>query len=995
MNSKTLITAALCFLLAQAAWAQKDFSSCGDSEASACEIASAQDLLGFSDFVNDEGNDTEGKHYKLAGDIDLSGRAWAPIGSSDDTPFKGAFDGGGKKISNLSYDLNGSRYAGVFGVVSGTVKNLGVINVSIYGQGEYGVDADGEADTYAYAGGVAGYLVAGATITDTYTTGTISVIGSYAGGIAGNVYGEIRNSYSTASVIGSWGVGGIAGRNEGEIENCLALNSSIGSGGGGIGGGQQQQGAAGFGRVSGTFMYGWSGGYENNNYAYQNIGGNYCGDGRYCRDVDYLYPSDNAATTSLSQIKTLMENFVDVYWSESGLWVAENGKLPGFGAAEDLPAHMVPWIFDMYFSGSGIITRVKGSSEEVTVYVQGTIDLTASFELAGSSNPSTYVGYANCYTYSSSQGYCTASINIAANETASALTLTATSNGDPDYAATLTINVVEPVVYGVHFEDDYGEEITEIAVVRGLGKWFYACVAGIVGYAGFGVESSSPDIEYRYNNSDGNCAVYYLIASENASGQYTLTMTSRQDPSKSATLKVNAVEGYISRVTVNYGFSQVQQGNSVQFGVSVEGEAAPTTVSWTVSGSTSRSTRIDASGILYAASDEMAETLTIRATSAYDRSKYGEAAVTVLRAPAISSAQRFVTAEDGELITPIRAGYEETTYAYSVDGTSAIDLVAKIDDIAGDCSGVSFDGYSKTITVPAGMGEGGKCKVALTASNAYGSDMLEFTLHVVGEPTVTSVAVSPEAPTVRKTEKRQFSATVAGENYPSEAVAWTVEGIGEGSLTAISSRGVLAVAANESAATLTVRATSIEDGSKSETATVTLADAPAAIAAPTLRSNTRSSITLNELPAHEATGQTAEYAISEANSAPASGWQQSTYFGGLENGKTYYLFARASENSAWLAGAASAALEATAGDFTSPIIAGAPRGAGSLGAYAAGGTLHISGLAKGKAYSIYTVSGALVHQGVAGGASASVPLRLGKGVYIVKSNGLAARFASM
>jgi hypothetical protein len=87
-------------------------------------------------------------------------------------------------------------------------------------------------------------------------------------------------------------------------------------------------------------------------------------------------------------------------------------------------------------------------------------------------------------------------------------------------------------------------------------------------------------------------------------------------------------------------------------------------------------------------------------------------------------------------------------------------------------------------------------------------------------PTVNAVTVSPGETTFTKGGTRQFTAGVSGSNNPAQAVTWTVEGGGEG--TGISDTGLLTVAANETAASLTVRATSTVDTAKSGTATVTV-----------------------------------------------------------------------------------------------------------------------------------------------------------------------------
>jgi hypothetical protein len=89
--------------------------------------------------------------------------------------------------------------------------------------------------------------------------------------------------------------------------------------------------------------------------------------------------------------------------------------------------------------------------------------------------------------------------------------------------------------------------------------------------------------------------------------------------------------------------------------------------------------------------------------------------------------------------------------------------------------------------------------------------------------TVSSVTVSPANPAVRAGETLAFSALVAGTNNPPQTVTWSVEGGVEG--TAISTDGVLSVAAAETASSLTVRAVSTFDTTKSGRANVTVSAA--------------------------------------------------------------------------------------------------------------------------------------------------------------------------
>jgi len=85
----------------------------------------------------------------------------------------------------------------------------------------------------------------------------------------------------------------------------------------------------------------------------------------------------------------------------------------------------------------------------------------------------------------------------------------------------------------------------------------------------------------------------------------------------------------------------------------------------------------------------------------------------------------------------------------------------------------------------------------------------------------------------------------------------------------------------------------------------------AAVSAPTGTSSiTNTSITVNAVTA-PANGQTVEYAINTSNSVPSSGWQTSTYFGGLPFTTAHYIFARSAENTNYNAGTASSGYRVT------------------------------------------------------------------------------------
>jgi len=107
--------------------------------------------------------------------------------------------------------------------------------------------------------------------------------------------------------------------------------------------------------------------------------------------------------------------------------------------------------------------------------------------------------------------------------------------------------------------------------------------------------------------------------------------------------------------------------------------------------------------------------------------------------------------------------------------------------------------------------------------SSSGTTQTTLTL-TVGEPGVESVAVSPASATVDYGKSKQFTADVDGD-VGAEAVTWTLTGA-SASGTTIDAHGLLTVAADETATTLTVTATSTFDESKSGSATVTLVHAP-------------------------------------------------------------------------------------------------------------------------------------------------------------------------
>lgn len=89
-------------------------------------------------------------------------------------------------------------------------------------------------------------------------------------------------------------------------------------------------------------------------------------------------------------------------------------------------------------------------------------------------------------------------------------------------------------------------------------------------------------------------------------------------------------------------------------------------------------------------------------------------------------------------------------------------------------------------------------------------------------PAVTSVTVSPTTADVKKGSTLQLTAMVETTGFASKGVLWEISGSEE--FSTVSQTGLVTVGANETEATLTVKATSLYDETKSATCTITVTE---------------------------------------------------------------------------------------------------------------------------------------------------------------------------
>ena len=234
---------------------------------------------------------------------------WTPIGTATTTPFSttpftATFDGNDHTIANLAINLttsttNGGGFVGLFGDSSGTIRDVGLVDVNITNTRTGSDPLIG----WGRTGGLAGRNNTGGTVSGSYVTGSVThsqgahsgtvgclvgysdgtVSDSYAacdatalgalvpgdggpnlGGLVGynGNSGTIRNSYATGSVTpnsaGRSRAGGLAGQSGGTITSSYATGN-VAPTGGVVGSAQSAAGGL-VGAGSGNIIGSWASG---------------------------------------------------------------------------------------------------------------------------------------------------------------------------------------------------------------------------------------------------------------------------------------------------------------------------------------------------------------------------------------------------------------------------------------------------------------------------------------------------------------------------------------------------------------------------------------------------------------------------------------------------------------------------------------------------------------------------------------------------------------
>lgn len=213
------------------------------------------------------------KAFRQTADIDLGvapwneGTGWNPISTDWMAPFRGKYDGDYHFINNLTMERDSMffNYTGLFGMArNATIKELQIYGAQVTGYSNTGIllgycdsltvencSVSGSVTANSYTGGIAGNMnnssvsrcysetditspwewsyagsftgyISGSTITDSYSSGSVSG-GNYIGGMIGyNYQTNISSSYSIGAVSGSGAnVGGFIGcYDSGNVNEC-------------------------------------------------------------------------------------------------------------------------------------------------------------------------------------------------------------------------------------------------------------------------------------------------------------------------------------------------------------------------------------------------------------------------------------------------------------------------------------------------------------------------------------------------------------------------------------------------------------------------------------------------------------------------------------------------------------------------------------------------------------------------------------------------------
>ena len=181
-------------------------------------ICSAAQLVSLSAACSSLDGAACNQDFRLGTDIGMSGVAFESIGTFSNK-FEGHLDGQGHSIKQLDSSMAVNPMMGLFNWVGdfAVIENLGIEDISLSNSMDDRVGA--------LAGSSSG-LIEGC-----WVTGTVAATNTRVGGMVGDLQGQLRKSFSTATVSGGDIVGGLVGIvTAGDVKHVLVKSASVSSG---------------------------------------------------------------------------------------------------------------------------------------------------------------------------------------------------------------------------------------------------------------------------------------------------------------------------------------------------------------------------------------------------------------------------------------------------------------------------------------------------------------------------------------------------------------------------------------------------------------------------------------------------------------------------------------------------------------------------------------------------------------------------------------------
>ena len=435
-------------------------------------------------------------------------------------------------------------------------------------------------------------------------------------------------------------------------------------------------------------------------------------------------------------------------------------------------------------------------TQQFTATVSGTTNTAVTWQVSSTSATAASIGTIN------SSGLYTAPATV---PTGGAVTVTATSQADATKTGTATVTVTAPTAITVAVSPKTA------SVVTGLTQQFSATVTN----------SSNTSVTWQVNNVTGGNATagtisgtgLYTAPATVPSGAVTVTAVSVADNTKSDTAAVTVVTAV--SVTMSPKTASVQAGFTKQFTTTVA-NTSNTAVTWqvnNVTGGNSTVGTISATGLYTAPTTVPASNpVTVKAISVADNTKSDTATVTVTAGVSVT-----VSPKTAAVVTSSTQQFTAT-----VTNASNTSVTWQVNNVTGGNTTTGTISTTGLYTAPATVPSGAVTVEAISVVDNTKSDTAAVTVTLP-----VSVTVSPKTPSVQVALTQQFTATVA--NTSNTAVTWQVNNVTGGNATTgtISATGLFTAPATVPASNpVTVKAISVADNTKSDTATVTITPAP-------------------------------------------------------------------------------------------------------------------------------------------------------------------------